>query len=137
MLQIGIAGKPETVVTDRLTAREIGSGELPVYATPALIALVEETAWKSVAGELETGQGTVGTKVDISHIAATPVGRKVRCAAALVEVDRRRLVFSVKVFDETGKVAEGTHERFVIENEKFLAKTDARHQISEGAKGNE
>ena len=109
--------------------REIGirgSGELPVYATPAMIALVEETAWRSVAQELEPGQGTVGTKLDFAHLAATPVGRKVRCETTLTGIDRRRLVFSAEVFDEAGKIGEGTHERFIVDNERFLAKADAR-----------
>lgn len=126
MLKIGIKGNQKAVVTEQLTAKEIGSGELPVYATPAMLALVEETAWKSVAGELEEGQGTVGTKLDVSHIAPTCVGRTVRCETELVQIDRRRLVFTVNVFDEAGKIAEGTHERFIIVNDKFLDKAKAR-----------
>ena len=126
MLEIGIRGSGEAVVTEALTARSMGSGELPVYATPAMIALVEETAWRSVAQELEPGQGTVGTKLDFAHLAATPVGRKVRCETTLTGIDRRRLVFSAEVFDEAGKIGEGTHERFIVDNERFLAKADAR-----------
>ena len=79
MLEIGIRGSGEAVVTEALTARSMRSGELPVYATPAMLALVEETAWKSVAPALEPGQGTVGTKLSFSHRAATAVGRRVRC----------------------------------------------------------
>ncbi|MBR0352643.1 MAG: thioesterase family protein [Oscillospiraceae bacterium] len=126
MLETGIKGNGETVVTEALTARVFGSGELDVYATPAMIALAEETALKSVADRLEPGQGTVGTRVDVAHLAATPLGMKVRCETDLIEIDRRRLTFSVRVFDEVEKIAEGTHERFVIDNEKFLKKAGAK-----------
>ncbi len=128
MLDIGIKGTREQTVTEDLTAARIGSGELPVFATPALIALAEETAWRSVAAELDTGQGTVGTRMDLRHIAATPVGMLVRCETELVEVDRRRLVFSVKAFDEREQIAEGTHERFIVENEKFASKAAAKKE---------
>ncbi len=126
MLQTGIRGTGETLVTEERTAKAIGSGELPVYATPALIALVEETAWKSVAGLLEPGQGTVGTRVDLVHTAATPLGKRVRCETELTEIDRRRLVFSAVVFDEAGKIAEGKHERFIVDSERFLARAESR-----------
>ena len=126
MLQIGIRGSGEAVVTEALTAKAMGSGELPVYATPAMVTLVEETAWKSVAPALEPGQGTVGTKLDLAHLAATPLGRKVRCETLLTEIDRRRLVFTAVVWDEAGKIGEGTHERFIVDNERFLAKADGR-----------
>ena len=122
MLTTGIKGNLETTVTEEKTAKVVGSGELPVYATPMLIALAEETAWKSVAGELEAGQGTVGTRMDIAHNAPSAVGEKVRCETELTEVDGRRLVFDVKVFSEIGEVARGTHERFIINNEKFMSK---------------
>ena len=122
MLQAGIRGRSETIVTEEKTARVMGSGELDVFATPAMIALIEETAWKSVAGELEPGEGTVGTKLDVSHISATPVGLKVVCETELTMVDRRRLVFQVEVFDEAGRIGEGTHERFIVGNEKFMGK---------------
>ena len=122
MLQPGIKNQNEETVTEALTAGKMGSGLLPVYATPALIALIEKTAWESVAGELEDGQGTVGTKLDIAHTSATPVGMKVRCETELKEVDRRRLVFAAEVYDEAGKIAEGTHERFIVDNERFKEK---------------
>ncbi|MCR5451892.1 MAG: thioesterase family protein [Lachnospiraceae bacterium] len=124
MLETGIKGHGKETVTEENTAKKLGSGELDVYATPALIALVEKTAWESVAPYLEKGQGTVGTKLDMSHISATPVGLEVSCDTVLTEVDRRRLVFEANVYDESGKIAEGTHERFIVENEKFLAKAE-------------
>ena len=125
MLTIGIKGNRELIVTDGLTARAMGSGELPVLATPAVIALAEETAWRSVA---EPGQGTVGTKLEVEHISATPVGMKVRCETELTEIDRRKLTFSVAVFDEAGVVVKGTHCRFIVENEKFLKKAESKSE---------
>ena len=126
MLSVGIKGNLERTVTEDLTAEALGSGLLPVFATPAAVALAEETAWKSVAGELEEGQGTVGTLMELAHIAATPLGMKVRCETELVEVDRRKLVFTVKIYDEKEKVADGCHERFIIDNAKFLSKAEGK-----------
>ena len=116
----------ERKVTQELTAKAIGSGELDVLATPALIALAEETAWKSVADELEPGQGTVGTRMDLSHLAATPIGMTFRCETELVKIDRRALTFRIEAFDEKGKIAEGTHERFIVNNDPFREKAYAR-----------
>ncbi len=126
MLSVGIKGNLERTVTEDLTAEALGSGLLPVFATPAAVALAEETAWRSVAGELEEGQGTVGTLMELAHIAATPLGMKVRCETELVEVDRRKLVFTVKIYDEKEKVADGRHERFIIDNAKFLSKAEGK-----------
>jgi len=104
----------------------MGSGQLPVFATPAMIALIEKTAWQSAAPYLEEGQGTVGTRLDIAHVAPTPIGMKVRCETVLTEMDGRKLVFTVQVFDEKGLIGEGKHERFIINNEKFLSKAEAK-----------
>ena len=134
MLTTGIKGNRELVVTKELTAQAMGSGELPVFATPAVVALAEETAWRSVAAELEPGQGTVGTLLQIEHISATPVGMKVRCETELTEIDRRKLTFSVVVCDEAGVVAKGTHCRFIVENEKFLARAEKKAAAA-GIKG--
>lgn len=125
-METGIKGSSEKVVTQELTAKAIGSGELDVFATPAVIAMAEETAWKSVASELEPGQGTVGTRMDLKHIAATPVGMKVRCETTLTEINRRKLTFDIKVYDEVDMIAEGTHERFIVDNESFFAKASAK-----------
>ena len=126
MLSVGIKGNLERTVTEDLTAEALGSGLLPVFATPAAVALAEETAWRSVAGELEEGQDTVGTLMELAHIAATPLGMKVRCETELVEVDRRKLVFTVKIYDEKETVADGRHERFIIDNAKFLSKAEGK-----------
>ena len=126
MLKTGIKGRAACAVTADNTARAVGSGALPVFATPALAALVEEAAWKSVQPELDAGCGTVGTRLDLAHKAATPVGGRAVAETELVEVDRRRLVFRFTVSDAAGLVADGVHERFVVQNEQFLAKAAAR-----------
>ena len=126
MITIGLKGHLEQVVTDEVTADRIGSGLVKVFATPMMIALIEQTCNDSVTPLLEPGQGTVGTHVDVSHCAATPVGMKVWCDSELMEVDRRRLVFAVKAYDECGLIGEGRHERFIIDSAKFQAKIDAK-----------
>lgn len=128
MLETGIKGRKEIIVTREKTAKAMGSGTLDVFATPAMIALMENTAYESVAGELEEGSGTVGTALNVKHVAATPVGMKVICETELVKVEGRALTFSVKAFDEKGLIGEGEHERFIIFNEKFQAKADAKLQ---------
>ncbi len=126
MLKTGIKGVQEVQVTEDNTALTLGSGTLLVFATPAMIALMEKTAWESVAPYLEEGEGTVGTQLNISHLSATPLQMKVRCESELTEVDGRRLVFKVAAYDEVGLIGEGTHERFIVKNEKFQAKADGK-----------
>lgn len=126
MLKAGITGKQELTVDAGVSAKSVGSGLLDVFATPSMIALMEKTASESVAPYLEPGSGTVGTKINVAHTAATPLGMKVVCETKLTEVDGRRLVFEVKASDEAGEIGEGTHERFIIQNEKFQKKTDEK-----------
>lgn len=126
MLTVGISNELSKNVTKETTAAVLGSGTLDVYATPAMVALMEETCMKSVQGELEAGSGTVGTGLTIHHVSATPVGMQVRCVSKLVEVDGRKLVFDVQAFDEAGLIGQGTHERFIIENEKFFSKAQGK-----------
>jgi len=118
----GIKGKEELVVNFEETAAKYGSGLVEVYATPAMVALMEKTCLKSVLPYLPEGFGTVGIKVDISHGKATPVGMKVTCESTLVEVDRRRLVFELLAYDEKGEIGRGRHERFIIDPKKFMEK---------------
>lgn len=129
MIEVGTKGHLEQTVTPELCASAIGSGLVEVFATPMMIALVERTCNESVLSHLEAGQGTVGTHIDISHSAATPVGMRVWCDSELAEVDRRRLLFHVKAYDECGLIGEGTHERFVIDSAKFQSKTDAKKAL--------
>ena len=122
MVEIGIKGRLEETVTPEMSAARVGSGLVDVLATPMMIALVEKTCNESVLPYLDEGQGTVGTLVNVAHTAATPIGMRVWCESELVEVDRRRLVFKVKAFDECGPIGEGMHERFIIDTAKFAAK---------------
>ena len=124
----GIKGRLEQVVGPEMSAARIGSGLVEVFATPMMIALIERTCNESVLPHLGEGQGTVGTRVNVSHTAATPVGMKVWCESELTEVDRRRLVFSVRAYDECGLIGEGTHERFVIDTARFQEKALSKHK---------
>ncbi len=125
-LKAGIKSRTETIVTKELCANAWGSGGLQVYATPAMIALMENTAWASVEPCMEEGMSTVGTKLDVAHLSASPVGAHITCESELVEVDGRRLVFKVNACDEAGLIGEGTHERFIINTEKFMARTESK-----------
>lgn len=125
MLETGIRGTQSVKAGTGNSARVMGSGTLDVFATPAMIALMEKTAWMSVASELEKGQGTVGTRLEITHDAPTPLGMTVTCDSELVGIDGRRLVFEVAVRDERGTViGKGRHERFIVWEEKFQEKAD-------------
>lgn len=104
------------------TAAVYGSGSLEVFATPAMIALMEKTCLESVNHKIGEGNTTVGIAVNIKHLKASPVGSMIRCDATLVEVDRKRLVFEVKCFEGETLVGEGIHERFVVDSEKFMGK---------------
>ena len=126
MVEPGIKGHKTIMVTEEYTARAVGSGTLPVFATPMMIALIEATASESMTAALEEGKSTVGTKLDVAHSAATPVGMQVDCDTELIEVDRRRLVFKVTVYDAVGEVGSGIHERFIVDDAKFMEKATAK-----------
>ncbi len=113
-------------MTEANTAAVLGSGTLMVYATPAMAALMEGACMDSVAGELEPGFGTVGTALSIQHCSATPLGERVWCESRLTEVAGRRLTFSVTAYDGAGVIGEGTHERVVIQNQRFLEKANKK-----------
>lgn len=125
-LTVGNKGRAETVVTADNTAAAVGSGLVPVFATPYMIALMENAAVNAVQAQLEEGQGTVGTRLEVTHDAATPVGMKVWAQAELTAVEGKKLTFSVQAFDETGAIGGGTHERYIIAVERFLAKAEAK-----------
>ena len=120
---VGMKGRAEAVVSADNTAQTAGSGTLPVFATPWMCALMEQAAWTAVAPGLKEGESTVGTKLNISHLSASPVGIKVWAESEVTVVDGKRMEFKVAAYDEKGLIGEGTHERFVVTNEKFLAKT--------------
>ena len=121
-LQSGIKIEKSIVVTDELTASKVGSGLLPVYATPSMIALMENTCADCVQPYMQEGDGTVGTSVDIKHVSATPVGKTVRCECTLTEVNGKKLVFEVNAYDDKGLIGTGTHKRAIINNEAFMAR---------------
>ena len=118
----GLLHSETLVVEHKDTAAVYGSGALEVFATPAMIALMEKTSLESVADKIGEGNTTVGIAVNIKHLKASPVGTTIRCEAEIVEVDRRRLVFSVKCFEGETVVGEGIHERFVVDSQKFMSK---------------
>jgi predicted thioesterase len=126
MITEGMKFTLEDMVTEGNSAGVIGSGSLPVYGTPAMIALIERCAVKLLSGHLEEGKTTVGTNLNINHVSATPIGMKVACTCTLTKIDRRKLVFDVEVKDEAGVIGNGTHERFIVDAEPFLAKTNAK-----------
>ena len=124
MPETGLTNSVEILVTPNLSAASMGSGSLEVLATPALIAGMENVCMNCVAPYLDEGSTTVGTKVEISHISATPVGDTVTYTCTLTETDKRRLVFKVEAFDSFGKVGEGIHERFIIDTARFMQKVE-------------
>lgn len=126
IMKTGIKGCAEDTVSEKNVASRIGSGVVDVYATPCLIGLMEEAAQTSVAPFLDEGMTTVGTKLNVSHDAATPIGMKVRAESELTEIDGRRLVFSVKAYDDCGMVGQGEHERFIIKLDRFMEKVNAK-----------
>jgi predicted thioesterase len=128
VLPIGLKGLAETLVTEENTAAAMGSGLLPVFATPAMLALMEQAAASSVQPFLPEGQGTVGTRLEVSHLAATPIGLTVRAESELIAVDRRKLRFAVRAWAGDELIGEGEHERFVIDNARFLEKALSKRQ---------
>ena len=128
MLEPGIKGYQEEIVTPELLACHIGSGTVRVFATPLMITLMERTCRLSVQPYLDEGFETVGTHVNVSHVSATPEGMKVWCDSELVEIDGRRLVFKIVARDGRGIIGEGIHERFVVNVARFQAKTDSKKE---------
>ncbi|MNX67247.1 Fluoroacetyl-CoA thioesterase [compost metagenome] len=123
---VGALGHAPSVVNADNTAVAMGSGALPVLATPAIVGLVEQAAANAVSPYLPPGMTTVGTGISLRHLAATPIGHNVQAEAVLVKVSGRRLEFKVAAYDEREKIAEGTHERFIVEAERFMAKMSAK-----------
>ncbi len=110
------------IVERRHTALEVGSGDLEVFATPMMVALMEGEAMRVAKAECQEGQTTVGTLVNVQHLRATPLGGEVSATATLIAKEGRKLTFRVEAQDSKGIIGEGTHERFIVDTEKFLAK---------------
>ena len=125
-LSPGLTGEASTTVDYTNTAASLGSGLVPVFGTPALIALLELAAVHAVADSLPSGSTSVGTHLDVRHLAATPVGMVVRATATLTDVDGRRLTFAVRAYDEVENVGEGTHTRVIVDVERFLQRAEAK-----------
>ena len=121
-IQPGLSAEIEITVSKTETAVHLGSGSIAVYATPALVALMENAAVRALEGYLPEGQTTVGGQIDVRHLAATPVGMKVRALAELVEVSGRKLTFNIQAWDEVEQIGEARHVRFLIDTKKFIAK---------------
>ena len=119
-LKNGLKHTEEKIVTMNDTAKVFGSGAAEVFATPMMIGLMEGASMNCVRDYLPEGYSTVGISVNIKHISATAVGKKVWADAELIEIDKKRLVFRVEAFDEDKKIGEGTHERFIIDEKKFM-----------------
>ena len=120
-MEIGIKGRQTVTVDGTNTARVMGSGTLDVFATPSMVALMEETAWKSVEGELEEGSGTVGISLEVTHDAPTPVGMSVTCESELVEIDGRKLSFKIKAYDEKGEIIRDGEQICLGADDKYVA----------------
>ena len=121
-VEIGLKGRAEETVTDANTAQAACSGALPVYGTPFMTALMEKAAWTSIAPHLAPGESTVGTAMNITHISASPVGIRVWAESEVTLVDGKRIEFTVSAYDEKGLIGSGTHERFVVTDQRFLDK---------------
>ena len=125
-LKTGLTGAAEILVGTRDTAPHVGSGKIKVLATPVMVGLMEEAALNAVEGLLPPGHQTVGTRLDITHVAATPVGLRVTAGAEVVRVEGRRLTFRVWADDESERIGEGTHERIVVDVSRFDKRAQAK-----------
>ncbi len=125
-ITVGMKGEVSTLVEREDTAAEVGSGSLLVYATPCMVALMEGAACEAIAAAIPEEKTSVGIALNISHLAATPVGMEVRAEAEVTEVDGNTITFQLTAYDESGKIGEGTHKRAVINSQRFLDKTYAK-----------
>ncbi|NLT94989.1 MAG: thioesterase family protein [Clostridia bacterium] len=125
-IAVGLEGEAQELVTQEKTAKKYGSGGLDVYATPAMVGLMENASLKAVDPRLPEGFATVGISLDVKHLAATPIGMNVRAKAVLQEVNNKKLTFFVQAFDEKELIGEGTHIRYIIQIDKFLDRTQSK-----------
>ena len=121
-ITVGMKGEALTLAEREDTANEVGSGDLLVYATPCMVALMEGAACEAIAEALTDSQTTVGTALNIEHISATPVGLEVRAEAEVTAVEGKVITFDVRAFDEAGEIGRGTHKRVIVNSQKFLEK---------------
>lgn len=121
-IEIGLQGLAEALVEKEDTASAVGSGDLMVYATPCMVALMEGAACESVAPFLADGESTVGVSMDVKHLSATPVGMEVRAESKVTAVDGRKITFEIVAYDEAGEIGRATHERVIVKADRFLEK---------------
>ena len=129
MIEIGAKKTVEKTVTQELSAQAAGSGLLPVFGTPFMLAMMENAAAGCLQEFLEEGKGSVGTHLDVSHDAPTPIGMKVWAEAELTEINGKALTFSVVAYDESGLIGKGVHGRFIIAVDRFLAKAEKKREV--------
>lgn len=125
-IKVGMKGIVTDVVSDKNTAETVGSGSLKVFATPAMIALMEKASCVAIMEFLDEGMTTVGTMVNIEHVSATPVGALVTVESVVTAVDGRKISFEVTASDNAGLIGKGTHDRFVVDAERFMNKTNSK-----------
>jgi predicted thioesterase len=125
-ITIGMKGEASTLVEREDTAAEVGSGNLLVYATPCMVALMEGAACEAIAEAMGENQSSVGISLAIEHLSATPVGLEVRAEAEVTAVDGKIITFAVNAYDEVGKIGEGTHKRCIVSSQRFLDKAYAK-----------
>ena len=125
-IKVGLKGIVQEYVTENNTAESVGSGGLKVFATPAMIALMEKASFLAIDECLDEGSTSVGTMVNIEHFSATPIGALVTVESVVTAVDGRKVSFEVTASDNAGLIGKGTHDRFVINAEKFMAKTNSK-----------
>lgn len=128
---VGLSALVSLEVTEDMLAKNVGSGSVSVFSTPDLILLLEKTAVAALEGQLNSNQTTVGSGLDVTHLAATPVAMKVTGSAKVVAVDGRKVIFEVAAQDEQEKIAEGTHTRYIVDTEKFQARADSKLNTEE------
>lgn len=125
-VDIGMEGKARFVTGQAHSAKEMGSGDLEVFSTPSLVALMEEACWTSIVSGLSEGESTVGVEMTVSHLAATPIGMEVWAESVVTAVDGKRIHFTVTAFDEAGEIGKGSHQRVVISAEKFMGRIQSK-----------
>ena len=122
MPKIGMTFTSEAIVSSVNSAAAMGSGDLPVFATPAMVALMENAAMNAVAPALSQGLTTVGAEMNTTHVKPSAIGARVQATATLTAVEGRKLTFIVEASDESGVIGKGTHVRFIVDKERFMAK---------------
>ena len=126
---IGTEMTKSTIVDITNIAKSVGSGDLEVFSTPMMIALMEKASASCLGQFLDSGETSVGTFISISHIAASPLKMKINATAKIININGKEVEFSVEAFDEKGKIGEGTHKRFIVNSEKFQSKVNSKLEV--------